>query len=126
MDSHILKLTHCLRAVFLDDVRHGDDAKEFSILCEEQRRLSFLRQLFRLPAHGVCDFRRLADVFQIASGQTAAVQLSGQAAARHCLEIRHFQIRLHTAFPARLKNRVCQRMLALLFQGIGQGQELFL
>ena len=46
MDAHIPQLLDRLRTVFLDDIRHGDDAKQLLSLCKEEGRLASLSQVF--------------------------------------------------------------------------------
>ena len=46
LDAHIPQLLDRLRTVFLDDIRHGDDAKQLLSLCKEEGRLASLSQVF--------------------------------------------------------------------------------
>ena len=92
MDPHILQLLYSLRAVVLDGVRDRDDAQQFFILSEEQRRFAILGQAVRLrfdllrDSHFGLDERLAAGEKRCCGGvaHSGCVACSGGVACSSC------------------------------------------
>ena len=129
MDSQILQLLYGLRAVGFHGVRHRDDAHQFFVFCEEERRLAVLRQteIFFMDGIRNRDFR--ADEIFVAAVEGCALLLACaiicfaqhrcQPIPRECLEIADLFCRDPIFFRIR-NDGFRQRMLALLLQRVCQ------
>ena len=72
IDAHILQLAYGLRAVWLDDVRHGDHAEQTSASAEEQRRLALpAASLSACARIGIGHLRCALDEGEVAAAERA-------------------------------------------------------
>ena len=124
MNTHVTKLSDRFGAVFLDDVRHCDDTDQFSIPAEEQRSLSFFGEPVGCFSGIIRNPGILADKFQVASTDQRAIHFSGKAIARYSLEAFGIVFPKGRIFLRLYDDRMGERMLTLLFQGIGICQKL--
>ena len=115
LDAHIPQLAHGLRAVGLDDVRHGDDAEESAVFAEEQRRFAVLRERLAARLHGGGDLRRGGNVGETAAAERLSVPHGGQPAAGErpevCDPVRSQAVGLRPG-----EDRAGERMLAFLLE----------
>ena len=80
--SQLPQLPYRIPGIRPESVRHGNDPQQSSVLCEEEGRLSLIRQTFLRLQHPVRKNRNRADILPAASGQPVSLQDPGQAVSR--------------------------------------------
>ena len=121
-DAHVPELADGLRAVLLDDVGHGDDARRDAVLEKQQRRLALVRERLRPRRQGFRQSGQALDELQAAAGERRAALSRLHAAPRQGPEARD----LADPQVARLRlahHGASQGMLAVRLHGRGQGKQ---
>ena len=121
-DAHGLQLLDGAGAVFLDGIRHRDDAQQPVRAAEEQRRLALSREGGGLLLQGGRHGDPGLDENGVAGKDVHAVQLGGQTVARQGRKVGHLGgvqlLRLGAG-----QHGLCQRVLALALQCGGKGEQ---
>ena len=124
-NAHILKLAHGLRAVFFDDVCHGDHAEKPAVETEIERGLAFVAERLCLFFDCFGNLRFGADKFAVAAAKGAALIARRKAVSRQGLKFRNLVGRNAERLGA-FQNCLGKRVLALLLKRNGEAEELLL
>ena len=87
MNAHVAQRGDGGRAVFLDNVGHGDHARQLAAPGEEQRRFAFFRKGFGFIAESLRHVGFGGNEGETAAQQLFVVQRCGQAVAGQSAEI---------------------------------------
>ena len=88
-NAHILKLAHGLRAVFFDDVCHGDHAEKPAVETEIKRGLAFVAERLCLFFDRFGNLHFCADKFVVAAAKGLSLQARRKAVSRQGLKFRN-------------------------------------
>ena len=124
MNAHVLQFADGLRAVFLDDIRYGDNADKLTAPAEIQRGFAGLREGFGLFFKICGDICLRGDELQVAACENFAVQGSGEAIAGLCHEVCDFFC-LHADLLSARHDGFGERVLALFLKRTCGFQKVF-
>ena len=124
LDAHVPQLLDRLRTVFLDDIRHGDDAKQLLSLRKEEGRLASLSQVFCRFLHLFWDSQFSRNKCVISSVKHFTFTICNQAISSQRLKVCSFSW-CDLFFLSALQYSASKRMFTLLFQRNCKAKQVF-
>ena len=118
-DAHIFKLSYRLRAVLLDNVRHGYNACKSAVTGEHKWSFALLRKSFGLFLHFLGNIRLRAYELHASAQKLFSARYCGKSVACKGCEVLG-AVGNDISLCAKVDDRLCQRVLAVLFKGAGK------